>query len=220
MGLMYINPGGFMIYELAVVARPETGDDAIANLKTLISEAITSTGGEVMLTDDWGMLHLAQPTSKGLGQGKFIYFIYKSDAAATNAELTRRFGINEQIIKTIMVKVGENKEGADIVKKYKTPFSKTHRGSVLDDVEGGSFDAEKDRKRFVRKKSCWFTAKKIDADWKDPATYMWLVNEFGKISPARVSGVTRQHQKKATTAIKRARQIGIASTMSKDVAYA
>ncbi len=217
---MYINPGGFMIYELAVVARPESGDDAIANLKSMVSDVINEHGGEVMLTDDWGLLHLAQPTSKGLGQGKFLYFIYKSDDSKTNAELTRRFRINENVVKTIMIKVGENDEGADFVKKYKTPFSKTHRGSVLDDVEGGSFDAEKDRKRFVRKKTCWFTAKKITADWKDPATYMWLVNDFGKISPARISGVTRQHQRRATIAIKRARQIGIASSTTKDVAYA
>ncbi len=209
-----------MIYELAVVVRPTSGDDALAALKTLVSEAITEKGGEVLLTDDWGMLHLAQPTSKGLGQGKFLFFIYKSDNAETNTELARRFRITEDVIKSIIVKVNKKITAEDVVKNYKTPFSKSTPGSVLDAAEGGSFDAEKDQKRFVRTKACWFTAKKITADWKDPATYMWLVNDFGKISPARITGITRQHQKRATLAIKRARQVGIVSCLAKDVAYA
>ena len=209
-----------MIYELAVVVRPESGDDALTSLKELVAETVTAHGGSVAITDDWGLLHLAQPTSKGLGQGKFIYFVYETAHGDTNKEVQRKLKITESVVKYMLIKVNEKETVESFTKKYKTPFSKTHRGSVLDDVEGGSFDAEKDRKRFVRKKSCWFTAKKINADWKDPATYMWLVNEFGKISPARVSGVTRQHQRKATAAIKRARQIGLASSMNKDVAYA
>lgn len=209
-----------MIYELAVVARPESGDDVLASLKTLVSEAVTERQGEILLADDWGLLHLAQPTSKGVGQGKYLYFIFKTDDMTTNKEIARRFKINEGVLKSILVKIGGNELAEQTVKNYKSPFSKTHRGSILDNVEGGSFDAEKDRKRFVRKKSCWFTAKKIDADWKDPATFMWLVNDFGKISPARISGITKQHQRKATVAIKRARQLGIASSMTRDVAYA
>ena len=87
-----------MIYELAVVVRPTSGDDTLASLKTLVAEAITEKGGEVLLADDWGMLHLAQPTSKGIGQGKFLFFIYSSDNSTTNTELARRFRINEEVI--------------------------------------------------------------------------------------------------------------------------
>ncbi|OFZ28009.1 MAG: 30S ribosomal protein S18 [Bdellovibrionales bacterium RIFOXYB1_FULL_37_110] len=75
-------------------------------------------------------------------------------------------------------------------------------------------DIEKDRRRFARRRNCWFIARGIKADWKDPKTYMWLINEFGKISPARVSGVSTKHQRFVNSAIKRARQLNIVSHLS------
>ena len=207
-----------MIYELALAAKPDAGDDKLANLKTTVSEAITVDGGEVLLTDDWGAMSFAQATAKGLKKGNFIYFIYKTGKSTTNTELARRFKINEYIVKTLIVKMGEDDAAEELVKKYKTPFSKTHRGSQLDDVDGNAFEVDKDRRHFARKKSCWFTAKKISVDWKDPNTYAWLTNEFGKISPARISGISRKHQRFANTAIKRARQIGLISHLSSSTA--
>jgi ribosomal protein S18 len=62
--------------------------------------------------------------------------------------------------------------------------------------------------------TAFFKSNNIIADWKDPKTYSWLVNEFGKISAARVSGVSRKHQRYVTTAIKRARTLGIISHIS------
>ena len=67
---------------------------------------------------------------------------------------------------------------------------------------------------FARRKSCWFTANKTAPDWKDPMSYAWLVSEFGKISPARVTGISRKMQRLATVNIKRARGIGLLSYMS------
>ncbi|OFZ37462.1 MAG: 30S ribosomal protein S18 [Bdellovibrionales bacterium RIFOXYD12_FULL_39_22] len=54
--------------------------------------------------------------------------------------------------------------------------------------------------------------------WKDPATYSWLISEFGKISPARVSGISRKYQRRITSEIKMARQLGIASYLSNRIA--
>jgi ribosomal protein S18/ribosomal protein S6 len=78
----------------------------------------------------------------------------------------------------------------------------------------GEDGEKKDRKRFSKGKHCFFKSNNIIADWKDPKTYSWLVNEFGKISAARVSGVSRKHQRYVTTAIKRARNLGIISHIS------
>jgi small subunit ribosomal protein S6 len=68
-----------------------------------------------------------------------------------------------------------------LLKAYKNPNNTN--------TEAGR-DLDKDRKMFSRRKSCWFSAKKTSPDWKDPSSYAWLVNEFGKISPARVTGLT------------------------------
>ena len=72
------------------------------------------------------------------------------------------------------------------------------------------------REKIVRdflKVSCFFKSNNIIADWKDPKTYSWLVNEFGKISAAEFLAFQKA-QRYVTTAIKRARNLGIISHIS------
>jgi ribosomal protein S18/ribosomal protein S6 len=209
-----------MIYELALVAKAELPENELEALSTMVKDVLSEGEGELFIEDDWGKLNFAQATSKGVRRGLFKYFIFKL-APQTNKELTRRIRINEGILKSLLVKLGESKEQDQIIKAYKTPYSTKYKGSATSpsSEEGqGAADLEKDKKRFARRKSCWFTAKKIKADWKDPTTYSWLINEFGKISPARVSGVSRKHQRVVNRAIKRARQIGMVSHLSNRLA--
>jgi len=204
-----------MIYELAVVLKDGSGDAGADSVTKTLNEVAAQQGGEVLVEDNWGVLTLAQPSSDGEKRGNFLYFMYKADNEA-NKELNRRFNINEFVMKYIVVKLGEDLESESLVKGYKTPYSNTHKGSTTDGIgEESGMDMEKDRKNFAKRKNCWFTAKNIKADWKDPKTFSWLVNEFGKISPARVSGISRKHQRFATSAIKRARNLGISSSLSR-----
>lgn len=201
-----------MIYELSLVTKAELSDEEVAKVKDMVLAVIKEHDGETFIEDDWGTLNFAQPSSTGIEQGHYLYFLYKANNV-NNVELARRFRINDGVLKHIVISVeeDENKVG-EIVKNVKTPFSKKYAGSVTDDGED-SDGGGKDR-RFSRRKSCWFAAKKIKADWKDPQTYAWLVNEFGKISPARVSGISRKHHRFAEKAIKQARNIGLLSHLS------
>ncbi len=204
-----------MIYELALVATPEANEQEVAGLKSLVHEVVKAHDGEVFIEDDWGKVTLAQPTKEGVPSGHFVYFIYKANNV-NNVELIRRLKISETHLRHMFVALGEDEEREAVVKAYKTPFSKSYKGSVTEkDEEEGDSD---NPKKFARRKSCYFKANSITADWKDPATFSWLVNEFGKISPARVTGVSRKHQRFVTTAIKRARQIGVASYVSNRIA--
>lgn len=217
--LIFISPGGFMIYELSVVTKPELGAEAHAQIAEIVKDTLKGFEGELLIADDWGRLHLAQPYANGAKHGHFHYFMFKSNTQA-NTELARRFGINEGVLRSMIFNIGEDAEKETLVKNFKSPLSKQYRGSVLDnnknedDEEGGFEDMEDDRRKFAKRKSCWFTAKKIKADWKDPQTWNWLVSEFGKISPARVSGISKKHQRFANSAIKHARQLGISSYLS------
>lgn len=203
-----------MIYELSLVAKPETNDQDLAALKKIVHDVVSDHDGEVFIEDDWGTVVMAQPTRDGVANGRYIYFIFTANNE-NNKEVIRRLKINENHMRHMFVALGEDSEREALVKAYKTPFSKTYKGSVTD-IEG---DEEADNpKKFARRKSCYFRANNIKADWKDPASFSWLLNEFGKISAARVSGVSRKHQRFATTAIKRARQIGIASFVSNRIA--
>lgn len=210
-----------MIYELALVAKAETSDDQRQGLCQMVRDVVKSYEGDVLIEDDWGTRQLAQPYTNGSRSAHMLYFMYKSNNEA-NKELTRRLGISETALRSMIVKLSDSDDQAgEFVKKFKTPYSKKYNGSIADEEEEevdlnveGEDGEPKPRRRFSRRRSCWFTSKGITADWKDPNTYAWLVNEFGKISPARISGISRKHQRWAESAIKRARNLGLISHLS------
>ena len=208
-----------MIYEIAVAHGSDATDEVVTKTFNGIKEAITNTGGEILIEDSWGRVRFAQPTSDGKDTGRFDYLVYSCDGTA-NEEVNRLIRINENVLKSIIVKLHKNETNESAIKNYKCPYSTTKKGSVVDDFEEKGSDLHKDRRKFSKRKSCWFTAKNIRADWKDPNTYSWLVNEFGKISAKRVSGISRKHQRWATTAIKQARTMGFMSHTSGRTAQA
>ncbi|MDD7363666.1 MAG: 30S ribosomal protein S18, partial [Firmicutes bacterium] len=60
------------------------------------------------------------------------------------------------------------------------------------------------------KKVCVYCAdkdKKID--YKDTQTLKHFISDRGKILPRRVTGACAKHQRKITTAVKRARQVAL-----------
>lgn len=59
-----------------------------------------------------------------------------------------------------------------------------------------------------KKKTCRFCENRIDTiDYKDEKLLRRFVNERGKIVPRRISGNCAWHQRRLTTAIKRARHL-------------
>ena len=198
-----------MIYETCVMLRPESSEEVITALKTALTDVTGERGGEVLLTDDWGVRSLPQSTKSKLTKCRYIYFIYKGDNT-TNKELERRFRINESCDKFIFVKMGEEKNQEALIKDYRNPFK-----SAEDEDRRAD---NKEKRDFAKKRTCWFTANKTKAVWREPSTYLWLLNEFGKISPGRVSGITSKHQTNATSAIKQARNIGLVGQINNRVA--
>ena len=63
---------------------------------------------------------------------------------------------------------------------------------------------------FRRRRVCRFCVDKVDyIDYKDVRALMMSIPERGKIQPRRISGTCAKHQRKLTTAIKRARQLAL-----------
>ena len=61
-----------------------------------------------------------------------------------------------------------------------------------------------------RRKLCRFCVDKIDyVDYKDVRLMMLAIPERGKIQPRRLSGTCAKHQRKLTTAGKRARKLAL-----------
>lgn len=64
--------------------------------------------------------------------------------------------------------------------------------------------------RSKKRKRCPFTAAGIkEIDYKDIDTLTQFITERGKILPRRITGVSATHQRRLTTAIKRARHVGL-----------
>jgi small subunit ribosomal protein S6 len=200
-----------MIYELCYLVNSDATEAELAKVSEVIGSSVKDFAGEIVLEDNWGVKTLAQPTSNGKTRANFQYVIFKTENADLNKEILRRLKISDHVLKYGVFTLGEDSQAAEILKKFKTPFSKKYNGSITDSDDE---EAEGGKKRFSRGKACWFTARQLKSDWKDPQTYSWLVNEFGKILPARVSGVSRKHQRYVTTAIKRARNLGVLSHIS------
>lgn len=197
-----------MIYESAYVLRSEASEEAINKVKEIVTETLSSYEGEALINDQWGVKQFAQPTSRGVTKGNYFYVMYKANTEC-NTELERRFKISEDVLKFIFIKLGDDSKKEEIEKAYVNPFS-----SAADD--GG--DSFKEKKQFAKRKSCYFSEKKTSPDWKNPNSYAWLVNEFGKISPARVTGLRPKFQRAANTAIKRGRCMGLISYMNNHIA--
>ncbi len=204
-----------MIYECAILAKQDADEKEVEKLLSIVSEVAKENKGEIIIQDDWGVKLLAQETKKGVDRGRYLYFLIKADSE-NNKELTRRLNINENVIKFMILTKGADETAADIAKNYKTPFSKKYRGSVIDreKEEDEGIEVEGERRRFSKAKGCWYISRKLRADWKDPNTYLFLVNEFGKIGGARMAGVSTKHQRWATQAIKQARNISLLDHMS------
>jgi len=66
------------------------------------------------------------------------------------------------------------------------------------------------KRTFFQKKVCRFCADKVEnIDYKDVKTLKNLLTDRGKIIPSRISGNCAHHQRKVTTAVKRARYVAL-----------
>ena len=66
------------------------------------------------------------------------------------------------------------------------------------------------RVRRIKKKVCMYCAdKNLVIDYKDADVLKKFISEKGKILPRRVTGLCAKHQREATLAVKRARQIAL-----------
>jgi len=104
---------------------------------------------------------------------------------------------------------GQNQEGKQLTNVYNISQQEIDRGLLTTRFERGEHMGNRD-KMILR-----FNKTNPDASI---SSYSWLVNEFGKISPARVTGLRPKFQRMSTTAIKRGRCMGLISYMSSETA--
>ena len=188
-----------MIYEIAYIAKIEITQEQSSQAKEIILNSISDAKGEVLVNDDWGRKTFAWPINGNQQQGRYFYVMYQVEDGKINEEIKRKLLLNEQVLRHIIIKLGPDRKKQHFVNHYRFPKK----------------EEEENQKK--NSSGCYFSENKTWPDWKDPSSYSWLVNDFGKISPARFTGIRPRYQRMATKAIKRARNMGVISILSNEV---
>ncbi len=110
-----------MIYEAAVVAYSDLDETRLEAIRKVFREVVTTVEGKILVEDDWGVRLFGQSTEKGINRGHYLYFMYKASSGA-NQEIDRRLRINENVIKSLCVSLGGDRDEAKIVKNHRNPF--------------------------------------------------------------------------------------------------
>jgi small subunit ribosomal protein S6 len=88
-----------------VILSPEIGDDTVGESLGRLEQAITSRGGEVVDTNNWGRRRLAYPIRRHL-EGNYIVSQIKLDPGQVpNLESSLR--ISEDVIRHLIIKAGD-----------------------------------------------------------------------------------------------------------------
>jgi small subunit ribosomal protein S18 len=84
------------------------------------------------------------------------------------------------------------------------------RGGYRSGPRRDSGDGGGGKRRFFRKKVCYFCQKKIaEIDYKNIDMLRRFITEHGKILPRRITGTCARHQRSLCTQIKRARSVAM-----------
>lgn len=91
-------------YETIYIIRPTVDEEGIKALQDKF-KAIVEENGEIETIDDWGKRKLAYLIDD-IGEGYYVYMKYKA-AQVVPKELDRVFGITEEILRHMIIKIEE-----------------------------------------------------------------------------------------------------------------
>ncbi len=116
------------LYEHVFIARRDISSQQVDNLTESLTTIIKDGGGNVTKTEYWGLRNLAYRIKKNR-KGHYVLMNIDSPYPAV-AEMGRIMGLNEDIIRTMTIRVDELEEGPSVVMQQKT--SRDDRGGRRD----------------------------------------------------------------------------------------
>ena len=91
------------LYEHTIIARQDTSPSEIKLLTEKYSKIIEKNKGEIVKTEDWGLLHLSHIIKKNK-KGSYIHFKIKGSGKIID-ELEKNEAIDKKLIRYLSVKV-------------------------------------------------------------------------------------------------------------------
>ena len=93
------------LYEHTIIARQDTSPSEIKQLTEKYSSIIEKNDGEIVKTENWGLLNLAYLIKKNK-KGSYIHFKLKGNGDVIN-ELEKTESIDKKLLRHLTVKVKE-----------------------------------------------------------------------------------------------------------------
>ena len=93
-------------YEMISIFRPGLGEDAVSAIVDNTRKIIEDDQGTVISCTRWGMKKLAYPIKKEK-QGLYYFHEYTANAAAVS-EIGRKFRIDDNVLKYLIVKIADD----------------------------------------------------------------------------------------------------------------
>tara|TARA_B100000902_G_C27202537_1_gene859850 strand:- start:883 stop:1245 length:363 start_codon:yes stop_codon:yes gene_type:complete len=91
------------LYEHTIIARQDTSPSELKQLKEKYSKIIEKNDGEVVKTEDWGLLNLSYLIKKNK-KGSYIHFKIKGKGKVVE-ELEKNEAIDKKLLRYLTVKV-------------------------------------------------------------------------------------------------------------------
>ena len=91
------------LYEHTIVARQDTSPTQIKQLTEKYSQIVTKNDGEIIQTEEWGLLNLAYDIKKNK-KGTYIHFKFKGQGKIID-ELEKNEVIDKNLLRYMTVKV-------------------------------------------------------------------------------------------------------------------
>lgn len=100
-------------YEATFIARQDMSKQDVNGLADSFSDIIKKNGGKVVKNEYWGLKSLAYKINKSR-KGHYTMLALDAPAAAVK-ELERNMGINEDVIRSLTIRVEEIEEGPSVM---------------------------------------------------------------------------------------------------------
>ncbi len=91
------------LYEHTIIARQDTSPSEIKQLTDKYSKIVEKNNGEIVKTENWGLLNLSYLIKKNR-KGSYIHFKFKGDGKVID-ELEKNESIDKKLLRYLTIKV-------------------------------------------------------------------------------------------------------------------
>lgn len=97
-------------YEITYIAHPDLDSNSFKKLNEQVNSWIKDGGGKITKTDIWGKRMMAYPIRKQ-NEGQYVLLTTEMEPSF-GTELERQFGLQESVMRFLIIAVDAEEEGA------------------------------------------------------------------------------------------------------------